>query len=129
MAFDRLRFDFNFHRPLSEHELREIEKLINQWIGDATNLQTKVMPLADAKQSGAIAMFGEKYGEQACHFIKFLFFTLAMSVKSQIILLNSKFIYDKSQLMHTPKFLQTPNVRTFNTHGAVYVISNEKNHF
>ncbi|KAG1327053.1 alanine--tRNA ligase, chloroplastic/mitochondrial [Cocos nucifera] len=64
VAFDRLRFDFNFHRPLSEHEIMEIEVLINQWISNATQLQTKVMPLSDAKQAGAIAMFGEKYGEQ-----------------------------------------------------------------
>lgn len=64
MAFDRLRFDFNFHRPLLDRELMEIERLINGWIGDATLLQTKVMPLADAKRAGAIAMFGEKYGEE-----------------------------------------------------------------
>lgn len=64
MAFDRLRFDFNFHQPLHNSELIEIEKLINGWIRDATLLQTKVMPLADAKRAGAIAMFGEKYGEE-----------------------------------------------------------------
>lgn len=64
MAFDRLRFDFNFSRPLKENEIIEIERRINQWIGDATLLETKVMPLADAKKAGAIAMFGEKYGEQ-----------------------------------------------------------------
>ncbi|KAJ6346261.1 hypothetical protein OIU78_008821 [Salix suchowensis] len=64
VAFDRLRFDFNFHRPLLDGELEEIEKLINGWIGDGTLLQTKVMSLNDAKESGAIAMFGEKYGEQ-----------------------------------------------------------------
>lgn len=64
VAFDRLRFDFNFHRPLMEKELMEIEGLINGWIGDATLLQTKVMPLTEAKEAGAIAMFGEKYGEQ-----------------------------------------------------------------
>ncbi|XP_038713059.1 alanine--tRNA ligase, chloroplastic/mitochondrial isoform X2 [Tripterygium wilfordii] len=64
VAFDRLRFDFNFHRPPLDTELEEIERLINGWIGDATILQTKVMPLADAKEAGAIAMFGEKYGEQ-----------------------------------------------------------------
>lgn len=64
VAFDRLRFDFNFHRPLSEHEIMEIEVLINQWISDATQLQTKVMSLSEAKKAGAIAMFGEKYGEQ-----------------------------------------------------------------
>ncbi|XP_019057420.1 PREDICTED: alanine--tRNA ligase, chloroplastic/mitochondrial isoform X2 [Tarenaya hassleriana] len=64
VAFDRLRFDFNFHRPLHDSELEEIENLINGWIADATRLETKVMPLADAKQAGAIAMFGEKYGEE-----------------------------------------------------------------
>lgn len=62
--FDRLRFDFNFHRPLSEEELMEIESLVNQWIGNTTHLETKVMALQDAKNAGAIAMFGEKYGEQ-----------------------------------------------------------------
>ncbi|KAK6159626.1 hypothetical protein DH2020_006940 [Rehmannia glutinosa] len=64
VAFDRLRFDFNFNRPLREDELMEIERLINQWVGEATLLETKVMPLTDAKKAGAIAMFGEKYGEQ-----------------------------------------------------------------
>lgn len=64
VAFDRLRFDFNFHRPLLEDEILEIERLINGWIGDAAVLQTKVMPLTEAKEAGAIAMFGEKYGEE-----------------------------------------------------------------
>lgn len=64
MAFDRLRFDFNFNRPLKEHELGEIELMINQWIGEATLLETRVMALAEAKEAGAIAMFGEKYGEK-----------------------------------------------------------------
>lgn len=64
VTFDRLRFDFNFHRPLFDAELVEIEGLINGWIGDATLLQTKVMPLTEAKRAGAIAMFGEKYGEE-----------------------------------------------------------------
>ncbi|ONH92414.1 hypothetical protein PRUPE_8G174300 [Prunus persica] len=64
VAFERLRFDFNFHRPLIDDELAEIERLVNKWVGDATPLQTKVMPLADAKGAGAIAMFGEKYSEE-----------------------------------------------------------------
>ncbi|TVU11854.1 hypothetical protein EJB05_45463 [Eragrostis curvula] len=64
VAFDRLRFDFNFHRPLSEGELIKIESLVNQWVGTATQLETKVMALQDAKTAGAIAMFGEKYGEE-----------------------------------------------------------------
>ena len=64
VAFDRLRFDFNFHRPLLDNELMEIEGLINGWIADATLLNTKIMPLNDAKRAGAIAMFGEKYGDE-----------------------------------------------------------------
>ncbi|KAL5066575.1 hypothetical protein RYX36_028312 [Vicia faba] len=64
VAFDRLRFDFNFHRPLLDNELVDIELLINRWVEDAILLQTKVMPIADAKREGGIAMFGEKYGEE-----------------------------------------------------------------
>jgi alanyl-tRNA synthetase len=66
VAFDRLRFDFSFHRPLSEEELVKIESLVNQWIGTATQLESKVMALQDAKNAGAIAMFGEKYGDEVC---------------------------------------------------------------
>ncbi|XP_078174223.1 alanyl-tRNA synthetase, class IIc isoform X3 [Carex rostrata] len=64
VSFDRLRFDFNFHRPLTDDEITEIEALVNCWISEAADLDTKVMVLADAKKAGAIAMFGEKYGEQ-----------------------------------------------------------------
>ncbi|KAL4572819.1 hypothetical protein LXL04_019605 [Taraxacum kok-saghyz] len=64
VAFERLRFDFNFHRQLLDHELTKVENFINEWIGDATALQTQVMPIIDAKKAGAIAMFGEKYGEE-----------------------------------------------------------------
>ncbi|XP_027184552.1 alanine--tRNA ligase, chloroplastic/mitochondrial isoform X2 [Coffea eugenioides] len=64
VAFDRLRFDFNFHRPVMDDELMEIEGLINRWISDSTLLETKVMPLTNAKRAGAIAMFGEKYADQ-----------------------------------------------------------------
>eukprot|EP01018_Ginkgo_biloba_P015486 Gb_36215 [translate_table: standard] len=64
VAFDRLRFDFNLHRPMSEHEITVVESLVNGWIGDTVPLQSQVMPLTDAKQAGAIAMFGEKYGDE-----------------------------------------------------------------
>lgn len=84
VAFDRLRFDFNFHRPLTEKELMEIEGLINGWIGDATLLQTKVVPLTEAKEAGAIAMFGEKYGEQVPFLISF--FILSRNEMTELIL-------------------------------------------
>jgi len=83
VAFDCLRFDFNFHRPLHDSELAEIEVLINGWIEDATLLQTKVMPLADAKSAGAIAMFGEKYGEE----VGFTSNTCSIDLQSSIGLL------------------------------------------
>ncbi|TYI37870.1 hypothetical protein ES332_A03G245700v1 [Gossypium tomentosum] len=64
VAFDRLRFDFNYGHAVTDAQLEDIEQLINGWIEASTSLKTKVMPLNDAKEAGAIAMFGEKYGEQ-----------------------------------------------------------------
>eukprot|EP00897_Mesotaenium_endlicherianum_P007753 jgi/Mesen1/7005/ME000365S06144 len=60
VAFDRLRFDFNSARALGEEELARIEGMVNAWIGRAVPLQSTVMPIAEAKAAGAIAMFGEK---------------------------------------------------------------------
>jgi len=64
VAFDRLRFDFNCPRAVTETELMQIENLINTWITKAQATQIAVMPLTEAKDRGAIAMFGEKYGDQ-----------------------------------------------------------------
>ncbi|XP_024543276.1 alanine--tRNA ligase, chloroplastic/mitochondrial [Selaginella moellendorffii] len=64
VAFDRLRFDFTLSRKMAEEEVVQVEALVNEWISMAVPLEWKVMPLAEAKNSGAIAMFGEKYGEQ-----------------------------------------------------------------
>lgn len=62
--FDRLRFDFNCARPLTPEELVQIEEQINTWIAEAHSAQIAVMPIADAKAKGAVAMFGEKYGDE-----------------------------------------------------------------
>lgn len=64
VAFDRLRFDFNLSRPMTDEEISKVEDYVNDWIGMAVPLQTNVMALAEAKKAGAIAMFGEKYGEE-----------------------------------------------------------------
>jgi len=64
VAFDRLRFDFNCPRPLTPEELQQIEDLVNHWIAEAHATQTYILPLAEAKARGAIAMFGEKYGSE-----------------------------------------------------------------
>lgn len=64
VAFDRLRFDFNFSRPLTPEEIQQVEEQVNTWIGEAHPAHVEIMPLAEAKAKGAIAMFGEKYGEK-----------------------------------------------------------------
>jgi alanyl-tRNA synthetase len=64
VAFDRLRFDFNCVRPLTAVELQQVEDLVNTWIAEAHVTQTSVLPIAEAKAKGAIAMFGEKYGAE-----------------------------------------------------------------
>jgi alanyl-tRNA synthetase len=64
VAFDRLRFDFNCTRSLSAEEVQQVEDLVNTWIAEAHAAQTSVLPIAEAKAKGAIAMFGEKYGAE-----------------------------------------------------------------
>ncbi len=64
VAFDRLRFDFNCPRPVTPAEVQQIEAQINTWIAEAHLAHVSEMPIAEAKAKGAIAMFGEKYGEQ-----------------------------------------------------------------
>ncbi|PPS42714.1 alanine--tRNA ligase [Chroococcidiopsis sp. TS-821] len=64
VAFDRLRFDFNCPRALTPEEVQKVEEQVNDWIAWAVPAEVAIMPLAEAKAKGAIAMFGEKYGEQ-----------------------------------------------------------------
>jgi len=61
--FDRLRFDFNSPRALTADELAAVEGQINSWIAEAHGAEVAEMPIAQAKQKGATAMFGEKYGD------------------------------------------------------------------
>jgi len=62
--FDRLRFDFHCPRPVTPQELQQIEEQVNAWIAEAHDAQIEVMPIAQAKAKGAVAMFGEKYGDE-----------------------------------------------------------------
>ncbi|WP_216920020.1 alanine--tRNA ligase [Synechococcus sp. CCAP 1479/9] len=61
--FDRLRFDFHCPRALTPAELEQIEDLVNGWIAEAHPLEVAEMALERARAAGAVAMFGEKYGE------------------------------------------------------------------
>ncbi|MGZ7041229.1 MAG: alanine--tRNA ligase, partial [Thermoanaerobaculia bacterium] len=63
VAPDRLRFDYTYHQPLSDEQIRQIEDAVNDRIRENLKVTKTVMPIAEAKKSGAVAMFGEKYGE------------------------------------------------------------------
>ncbi|MBX5478755.1 MAG: alanine--tRNA ligase [Pyrinomonas methylaliphatogenes] len=64
VAPNRLRFDFTHFQPLTAEEIAEIERLVNDQILRNVAVQTEIMPLAEALRSGAMALFGEKYGER-----------------------------------------------------------------
>ncbi|AUB41558.1 AARS, alanyl-tRNA synthetase [Nostoc flagelliforme CCNUN1] len=64
VSFDRLRFDFNCPRALTAEEVQQIEEQVNTWIAEAHAAKVEVLPLAEAKARGAVAMFGEKYGDE-----------------------------------------------------------------
>ncbi len=60
----RLRFDFSHFAKLTHEEIREVERLVNEDIRSAISLEEhRAMPIAEAQKLGAMALFGEKYGE------------------------------------------------------------------
>jgi alanyl-tRNA synthetase len=59
---DRLRFDFNHFQAVTGEEKRRIEELVNRWIRDSLEVRTDLMDYREAIDSGAIALFDEKYG-------------------------------------------------------------------
>ncbi|HET7628364.1 MAG TPA: alanine--tRNA ligase [Bacillales bacterium] len=63
VAPDRLRFDFSHYRQVSEEELDQIEAVVNEKIWDRLPVDTMQKPLEEAKAMGAMALFGEKYGD------------------------------------------------------------------
>ena len=60
---DRLRFDFAHFAPMTQEEIEKVEKIVNEEIAAALPVKTEEMAIEDAKKSGAMALFGEKYGE------------------------------------------------------------------
>jgi alanyl-tRNA synthetase len=59
-----LRLDFSWNKPLSAETRSELEEISNNAIRENLQVTTRVLPLADAKALGAMALFGEKYGDQ-----------------------------------------------------------------
>ena len=64
VAPDRLRFDFTHPKPLAEEELAEVERLANEIVQDNAAVETRLMGQQEAIDSGARALFGEKYGDE-----------------------------------------------------------------
>ncbi|MFX0559073.1 alanine--tRNA ligase [Tepidibacillus infernus] len=63
VAADRLRFDFSHFGAISEKELAEVEQKVNQQIWANQGVNVMIKPIQEAKEMGAMALFGEKYGE------------------------------------------------------------------
>jgi alanyl-tRNA synthetase len=61
---ERLRFDFSHPQAVSSRELKDIENLVNAQIRANTEVSTRVMSMDDAVAAGAMALFGEKYGDE-----------------------------------------------------------------
>jgi len=61
---NRLRFDFSHPKPMSEEELENVEQIINQQLRLNSPVSTRIMAPKKAMDSGAVALFGEKYGEE-----------------------------------------------------------------
>lgn len=64
VAPDRLRFDFTHFSAMTQDELKQVEDMVNAQIQASLPIITQVMGLEEAKKTGAMALFGEKYGEQ-----------------------------------------------------------------
>src|SRR5690606_12982939 len=61
---DRLRFDFSHTTPMSEAEIAEVERLANAIVLQNAPVETRLMAVDDAVEAGAMALFGEKYGDE-----------------------------------------------------------------
>ncbi|HEX2349587.1 MAG TPA: alanine--tRNA ligase [Ktedonobacterales bacterium] len=63
VAEDRLRFDFSLNRPLTDEELREVDRRVSAWVLDDLPVTTQILPYKEAIATGAMALFSEKYGD------------------------------------------------------------------
>ncbi len=60
---ERLRFDFNFDRPMTAEEIATTQELVNKAIADNLDVVCREMPIEEARKTGAIGLFGDKYGD------------------------------------------------------------------
>jgi len=60
----RTRFDFSFSRAMTKDEVSKVESIINGWVSEKLEVTTKIMNIEEAQQTGATALFGEKYEDE-----------------------------------------------------------------
>ena len=61
---EKLRFDFSHNKPIEKKEIEKIEKFVNDMVNTAADVKTRIMTPKEAVEKGALALFGEKYGEE-----------------------------------------------------------------
>ena len=61
---EKLRFDFSHNKPIEKKEIEKIEKYVNDMVSTAADVKTRIMTPKEAVEKGALAMFGEKYGDE-----------------------------------------------------------------
>ena len=64
VSYDKLRFDFSHHKPMTSDEIENVENIANEVIKNSSDVETKLMNSEDAIDSGALALFGEKYADE-----------------------------------------------------------------
>ena len=64
VSSEKLRFDFSHNKPIEKNEIEKIEKYVNDMVNTAGDVKTRIMTPKEAVEKGALAMFGEKYGDE-----------------------------------------------------------------
>jgi len=64
VSSEKLRFDFSHNKPIETQEIKKIEKYVNEMVNTAADVKTRIMTPKEAVAKGALAMFGEKYGDE-----------------------------------------------------------------
>jgi alanyl-tRNA synthetase len=64
VSSEKLRFDFSHNKPIEKNEIEKIEKYVNDMVNTVADVKTRIMTPKEAVDKGALAMFGEKYGEE-----------------------------------------------------------------
>jgi len=61
---EKLRFDFSHNKPIERNEISKIEKFVNDMVEASSEVKTRIMTTKEAVENGALALFGEKYGDE-----------------------------------------------------------------